>query len=141
MLREKIDTAVAVNVLEHINDDTGAFKNVYSSLKKGGHFIVLVPAHQALYNIIDKSIGHYRRYAKKDLIAKAEGAGFKVDELFYFNFFSIFVWYLNGNILKKNTLNAGFLKIFDFFVPVFRALEKNILKGKIGISLIIILEK
>jgi SAM-dependent methyltransferase len=140
-LQECLDTVVAINVLEHVKDDENAFKHVYSSLKKGGRFIVLVPAHKALYNIIDRSIGHYRRYTKEELAAKAAAAGFKVSKIFYFNFFSIFGWYLNGNILKKNSLDSGFLKIFDFLVPIFGVLEKNIFRGKIGISLIIILEK
>jgi hypothetical protein len=48
---------------------------------------------------------------------------------------------LNGGFLRKKNLDSGALKIFDFFVPLFRFLENNFLKRKIGISLIIILEK
>ncbi len=36
-----------------------------------GYLIVLVPAHQFLYNEFDKAIGHYRRYNKKMLAAAA----------------------------------------------------------------------
>jgi SAM-dependent methyltransferase len=141
LLSAKIDTAIAVNVLEHIDDDFEALKNIYGSLAPGGRFIALVPAHKFLYNSIDRAIGHYRRYSRRELADKAAAAGFKINKIFYFNFFSLAGWLLNGNILRKKDLNGRLLKIFDFMVPVFRLIEKNILRGKMGISLIIILEK
>jgi SAM-dependent methyltransferase len=71
-----IDTAVAINVLEHVKQDTEALKNIYDRLNAGGRFIVLVPAHKFLYNAIDKAVGHYRRYSRQELEDKARACLF-----------------------------------------------------------------
>src|SRR6266851_1388823 len=42
------DSAVSVNVFEHIANDEAAIKAVYTLLEPGGRFTVLVPCHPAL---------------------------------------------------------------------------------------------
>src|ERR1700679_3356954 len=43
------DSAVLVNVLEHIEDDTGALKELAAQLVMGGRLALWVPAHMQLY--------------------------------------------------------------------------------------------
>ena len=136
-----VNTIVALNVLEHINDDIKALNNLYEYLAPQGKAIILVPAHKKLYNCIDKAVGHYRRYSKKELINKINKTKFKIKEIKYFNFISIFGWYINGNILKKAIINKDATKLLNWGVPVFKFIDKNIILNKIGISLIVILEK
>lgn len=136
-----VDCAFALNVFEHIEHDERALQNVYDFLTPGGTFVILVPAHQWLYNRIDASIGHFRRYSKKTLQEKAVRAGFSVKKIYYFNFFSIFGWYLNGSILKKQEISSSLLTMFDRFVPALRFFEEKLLRGRIGISVIAVLEK
>jgi SAM-dependent methyltransferase len=137
----RFDSAVALNVLEHVEDDVASLKYVFDSLNPGGRFVVLVPAHMFLYNRIDKSLGHHRRYTKKEFIRKVSQTEFIVEEFFYFNFLSIFGWYWNGNILKKEVLNEQAMGFLNMLVPYLDYLEKNILRKKIGISLIFVLRK
>jgi SAM-dependent methyltransferase len=136
-----IDSIFALNVFEHIKDDEKAMQNVFTLLKPGGHFIMLVPAHPSLYNRIDASINHYRRYTKSITKDKAYRTGFIVKKAYYFNFLSIFGWWLNGNVLKKETLDSGLLSLFDKLVPLLRFIEKYILRGTLGISVITIMQK
>lgn len=136
-----IDSFFALNVLEHIEDDLSAMNNVYDALRPGGRFIVLVPAHKFLYNCIDESIGHYRRYTSADMLEKVSKTKFKVKRLFYFNFLSIFGWYLNGNILQKKVINEGAVGLLNKLVPILKFFETYILRKRMGISLIVILEK
>jgi SAM-dependent methyltransferase len=136
-----IDAVFALNVFEHIRDDDQALRNVYRLLKPGGCFVMLVPAHPSLYNRIDASIDHFRRYTKSMARDKATAAGFSIERLYFFNFFSIAGWWVNGNILKKETLDARLLRVFDRLVPAFRFIERYILRGSIGISLIAVLRK
>ena len=63
---KNINTIIALNVLEHIKEDVVALNNLYNYLAPGGTAIILVPAHKKLYNCIDKAVGHYRRYQKKN---------------------------------------------------------------------------
>jgi len=140
-VREKVDTIIALNVLEHIKNDTAALQNIYDCLKPKGRAIILVPAHKNLYNCIDKAVGHYRRYTKKELIQKIKKTKLKIKYIQYFNFISIFGWYLNGTIFKKSIIDKNAIKIFNWGIPLFKFIDKNILLNKIGISIILILEK
>jgi SAM-dependent methyltransferase len=140
-LKNSMDSVLALNVMEHIEDDVSAMKNIYEALSPGGKFVFLVPAHKFLFNCIDEGVGHFRRYSKTELTRKAEEAGFVVKKLFYFNCFSIPGWFVNGNMMKKNILSENAVSLFDRLVPAFRFVERYVIRGKIGISLIVVLEK
>lgn len=59
------DIVVALDVLEHIEDDNQAITEIHRVLKSNGFFIFTVPAYQKLYSAHDKYLGHVRRYNKK----------------------------------------------------------------------------
>lgn len=61
------DTVFALNVVEHIDDDSLALLNCHSLLKSGGNVVILVPSYEILYNVFDKTLGHVRRYNKEKL--------------------------------------------------------------------------
>ncbi len=65
----KFDAVLYIDVLEHIEDDSGELGRAAGLLRKGGKIIVLAPAHQWLYTPFDKAIGHFRRYDKASLAA------------------------------------------------------------------------
>jgi SAM-dependent methyltransferase len=141
LLPSLADSAFALNVLEHVEQDTLALNNIYNNLNPGGVMVMLVPAHMFLYNRIDKSIGHFRRYSKKMIHEKIAETPFTLEKLYYFNALSMAGWYLNGNILKKEVVDDGLLSVFDRLVPLIRRFEKHIMREKIGISLIALLRK
>ncbi len=62
------DAIVYIDVLEHIEDDSGELEHAATLLKPGGRLIVLSPAHQSLYSEFDRAIGHYRRYSRAGLV-------------------------------------------------------------------------
>ncbi|MFH0906094.1 MAG: class I SAM-dependent methyltransferase [archaeon] len=136
-----VNSVFALNVLEHINNDVLAMNNIYDKLSKNGKFIILVPAHKFLYNCIDKKVGHYRRYTKKEMIEKIRKTKFKIKKIFYFNFLSVFAWYINGNIFKKEKINENAMGFYNKLVPLMKLFEKNILRNSLGVSLIVVLEK
>lgn len=138
---QPIDSAFALNVLEHVEHDEEALNNLYKKLTPGGTLAILVPAHQFLYNCIDKSVGHYRRYDKKQMISLVAKTPFKIKTQFYFNAISILGWYWGGNILKKDILSENKMQLLDKLVPFLRFIEKYILRKKVGMSLVTILEK
>lgn len=81
-----LDAAVLLNVLEHIEDDFAAVRQVFRILKPGGIAVVEVPANPDLYDVYDKLLLHWRRYRMKDLLARFEGAGFEVLEKSHLGF-------------------------------------------------------
>jgi ubiquinone/menaquinone biosynthesis C-methylase UbiE len=139
-LDRPFETIVCSNVLEHVEDDRAVLRNFSHLLSNGGRLIVLVPALKVLYNILDRELGHFRRYHRKELTHKLTGNGFRICYLRYFNLFGILGWFINGTILRRHLLLAGQIRIFDKIVPQFISLEKAI-PTLVGQSLIAVGEK
>lgn len=137
---EKFDSIVAINVLEHVENDIIALQQLYKMLKKDGKLVILVPCHKFLYNVIDSSIGHYRRYTKKELVSKINKTEFNIIHVFSFNMLGIVGWYLNGNLGKTAKVNGAAFRIYDRIVPFLRLVER-VLQKKLGLSIICYLQK
>lgn len=127
-------TVVALDVLEHIEDDVGFLKRLGACLNPGGRLVVKVPAGEWLYSPMDAAIGHFRRYTKKTLRRAFEAADFDIVHQRYFNAAGIFGWWLNGRVLKRSTPPQEQIGLFEAVVPALRALES--LGAPVGLSLI-----
>ena len=133
------DTALMLNVLEHVEDESAALTNLWSVLDAGGRAIILVPQGPSLYGTIDEIAGHYRRYTKETLQRTLEQAGFHVTHLIDFNRFSVPGWWFNGKILKRRVFLRSHLRFVDAVVPLLKRLDRRLPWG--GLSLIGIGEK
>jgi SAM-dependent methyltransferase len=129
------DSIVAINVLEHVEKDEFALEQLYRMLKDKGTLILLVPCHGFLYNVIDKNVGHFRRYTKSDLGAKIRKTEFAIDRMFYFNALG-----LNGNLFKNSQVNGAGLEVLDVLVPILKRTER-ITGKRVGLSIICYLKK
>lgn len=134
------DTIVCINVLEHIKKDGQALKNLYKLLKESGHLILLVPVHPFLFCEIDKSIGHFRRYVKDQLIEKLNDFGFKILSSRKLNFLGAIGWYVSGKIFRENKINEKKIKIFNLVAPLVLPFE-DIIEPPSGTSILLIAKK
>lgn len=139
-LAGSVDTVTCINVLEHIEDDVVALKNMNSLLRVRGKVVVFVPALPALYGTLDTYVEHYRRYTKKSLRTVLERAGFAVKEAYYINMFGILTWFLAGRILKQKRFHRHACRILDRTVPLLRTMER-FGPPPLGQSLIMVSEK
>jgi SAM-dependent methyltransferase len=73
-----VDAVTALNVLEHIDRDAAAIRQIWRILKPGGLAHIEVPAGPHLYDIYDEHLLHHRRYELKHLVGLAQEAGFEV---------------------------------------------------------------
>ncbi|MBU1031369.1 class I SAM-dependent methyltransferase [Patescibacteria group bacterium] len=137
---QKFDIIISLNVLEHIQNDMTALKNMYDLLKDGGKLILLVPAHNFLYGEIDRSIGHFRRYEKEELIKMLESLKFKINISRMINFIGALGWLIAGKIFQNKSVKVINIKIFNFFAPFILRFE-NLIKPSFGISILIVAEK
>jgi 2-polyprenyl-3-methyl-5-hydroxy-6-metoxy-1,4-benzoquinol methylase len=134
------DGIFALNVVEHIKDDSLAIANCKKLLKTGGKLVILVPAYQSLYNNFDKALEHYRRYTKPTLVSIFEKNNLKVVRSQYFNLAAIAGWWVSGNLMKKEVIPSGQMKLYNALVPIFKIADKVIF-NKVGISVIVEGEK
>jgi 2-polyprenyl-3-methyl-5-hydroxy-6-metoxy-1,4-benzoquinol methylase len=133
------DSIVCLNVLEHIEDDLFALEQMRDSLAPGGKLALLVPAHQLLYGAFDRAIGHYRRYAKRELAAKLKKTGFTVREMKFFSLVAALPWFINGRLLKRDYLPAGQASLANRLVPMLKL--ERLIGPPCGLSLIAIAKK
>ncbi len=134
-LSGEFDTVLSVNVLEHIRDDHLALAHMKRLLAPDGFLVAVVPAHEHLYNRMDRAIGHYRRYSKAEMTAKLEQAGCEVVALRYINALGALGWLVNGSILGRTTPPAGQLRLMNAITRVLRALEQ-LAEPPCGVSLL-----
>jgi glycosyltransferase involved in cell wall biosynthesis len=121
---EKFDSVICLNVVEHLENDLGALRNIYDALEENGRAIVLVPCGPGLYGTLDKVLGHYRRYTKEQFTEVAAKAGFQMEALLTFNRFGSPAWWLNGRVLRRKTFGLWQIKMLNFLTPLVRRIDK-----------------
>ncbi|HYK08681.1 MAG TPA: class I SAM-dependent methyltransferase [Candidatus Eisenbacteria bacterium] len=132
----KYKTIIAINVLEHIQDDAKALANMYRMLKKGGKLLLLIPAKKIAYTRLDNNLGHFRRYEKDELSKKLKASGFTLETLYFFNIVGLFSWIVRDKIESSHQMKPYQVILFDKIVPVLKIIERYI-KMPVGISLIL----
>jgi SAM-dependent methyltransferase len=121
---DRYDSIVMVNVLEHIEDDSGTVRRLGEALVPGGRLVLYVPAMPALYSKFDREIGHYRRYRKRDLVAILEGSGYRVVDARYINSVGAFGWYAYCRVLRRKASDQVTIGACDrIVVPALRKWE------------------
>ncbi|MDP5171239.1 MAG: class I SAM-dependent methyltransferase, partial [Bacteroidia bacterium] len=136
----QFENLYALNVIEHIEDDVLALVNCKKLLKPGGRIVILVPAYQWLYNKFDENLFHFRRYTRSTMGKAFQDANIKIVKKFHFNTIGIAGWFVSGNLLKKETIPSGQMKLYNSLVPIFRLVDK-VLVRQIGLSVVVVGEK
>ena len=122
--RRRMDTVVCLNVLEHIEDDVAALRNMHSCLRPGGRAVILVPQGNRAFGTLDAVLDHCRRYSNQELAHKLAAAGFRVERTLNFNRITYPAWLFNGRILRRRHLGFVQLQIFDALVPLWRRIDR-----------------
>ena len=139
-LNEKYDAIIHFQVLEHIKDDNSEILKNLSLLKNCGYLLICVPSFMSLYSKFDKSIGHYKRYIKKDFLEFNLGNS-KIKKMFYIDSVGYFIYRLFKIFIDSEKPNKFMIFIWDkFFIPVSYLFDKLIFY-KIGKNLIVIIKK
>ena len=136
-LTEKFDSILYINVLEHVEDDVSELSRAREALTPNGHLIIFVPALPWLYGNLDRSVGHFRRYLKKDLVNITARVGLSIVDARYFDIAGVIPWYVNF-VLLKNEISGGSVTLYDrLVVPVMRKIER-VLPVPIGKNVLLI---
>jgi SAM-dependent methyltransferase len=81
----QFDLVVCLDVIEHIEDDMRALRELRRVTVAGGHMLVMVPAYQWLWSEHDVINHHERRYNAATLREASAAAGWEVIRSTYFN--------------------------------------------------------
>jgi SAM-dependent methyltransferase len=79
------DLAVSLDVIEHLEDDLAALRELRRTVAPGGALLVTVPAYQWLWSGHDEINHHFRRYTRRSLQRAGEQAGWQQVRTTYFN--------------------------------------------------------
>jgi glycosyltransferase involved in cell wall biosynthesis/phospholipid N-methyltransferase len=120
---QSFDTVVCLNVVEHVEDDLRALRNIRDVLEDGGRAIILVPYGPGLYGTLDEVLGHFRRYTVEQLTAVADQAGFRIERVLKFNRPGVPAWWLNGRILHRRSFGLGQIRVLNLLTPLFRLVD------------------
>ncbi len=82
---DSFDLAVSLDVIEHLEDDLTALRELRRTVAPGGLLLVTVPAYQWLWSGHDVINHHHRRYTRRTLQRVAEQAGWRQARTTYFN--------------------------------------------------------
>ncbi len=130
----KADIVIAMDVLEHIQDDYLALKEWKNTLKPNGLLLISVPAFQHLWSSHDIFLGHHRRYNKKEINDLANSIGFQTVKLNYiFSYIYPIVFLLrkflpnkankNGDLKKNNQIINTILSLLGILEYKFGGLN------------------
>ncbi len=120
---QHFDTAICLNVVEHLEDDLRRAAQYLRSAGRGWPRVVLVPCGPKLFGTLDEVLGHFRRYTIPQLRAVAEQAGFQVENILKFNRAGSPAWWLNAKVLKRTTFGLNQIRLLNFMTPFFRRVD------------------
>jgi 2-polyprenyl-3-methyl-5-hydroxy-6-metoxy-1,4-benzoquinol methylase len=137
----RYDSAVLVNVLEHIDDDLSALRDLRDLVKPGGRVIVFSPAFEGLYSDFDRRIGHRRRYRRSQLVTLADRAGLRLVDARYVNSVGAVAWWLFARRLRQTPTQGWSVKVYDrTVVPTLRRFESR-RAPRFGQSVLLVAER
>ena len=148
---KQFDVITALDVIEHIKEDSKVLLEFKRILKDDGILIVTVPAFQFLWSEHDVAVSHERRYTSASLKRVFDETGYRVIRISYFVSF-VFPLVLIYRFLKKFNLRRNNPKanVVSFPKIVDKILQKTIyfenfiikkMKIPFGVSLICVVKK
>ena len=124
-LDEPVESVVAINVLEHIEDDSGALRSLASMTTRGGHIVLWVPGYMQLYGDFDRAVGHVRRYTPQTLRAAIVAAGLSPVVVKPVNLLGGVAWWLTVRRGGVRAPKPGLVRAYDrVVVPATRTFER-----------------
>jgi hypothetical protein len=78
------DLVLLMDVLEHVDDDTGLLREYLDKVSSGTRFLITVPAFQCLWSEHDEFLEHKRRYTLNQLETVVRNAGLTINTSAYY---------------------------------------------------------
>lgn len=123
-VKQKYDVIYALNVFEHIENDSEVLAELKSLLAKNGRIIIYVPAFNALWTKMDDLVEHCRRYTIGMAKSLSQEAGLHPERVTYHDPIGFFAALTYKIMRGDGSLNPRTVKFYDkFLYPVSRRVE------------------
>jgi ubiquinone/menaquinone biosynthesis C-methylase UbiE len=116
---------VAINVLEHIEDDRAALRSMTQMVRPGGNVALFVPAFPLAMSRFDRQVGHFRRYRRQEVQALLRQAGLDPQVVHYVNAPGLIAWFLLMRLGRSHPRDGIALRAFERCVPPLRRFESR----------------
>jgi SAM-dependent methyltransferase len=123
--KHQLNSAMVSNVLEHIEDDCAALRNIAAVLPPSSPVFLLVPAFMGIYGAHDRADHHFRRYTKRSLATALWSLPVTIERQYYMNLPGFFAWYVLGRVMRK-PLGQSEVGLYDKMIPLIRAVEERV---------------
>ena len=150
LLDETCAVSIALDVLEHVEDDAKAFSELLRVTRPGGIVIINVPAFMSLWSDWDVSLGHFRRYRKREMQLLMGQHQREIDVLYFdyinaFAFPAIYLYRKVAKVLKLKSRAEDQIpseRINNLMLDLFiEPAKKRWFHPPFGVSLFVVLKK
>lgn len=118
---KQYDLVTALDVLEHVKNDSVALSEMCRVLKPGGYLLITVPAYGFLWSNHDVVLHHFRRYSLSEILLKLRAINGGVEAIEYQQFVFLGIFSRLVNILKELVWKIAGRKVikktYDFDPP------------------------
>ena len=122
-----VDTVVAVNVLDRLDDDVAALRSMAGAALPGGRLLLVVPAHPGLAGAYDQALDHRRRYSTEALRGAVEAAGLVPEVVRPVNLLGGLAWWAAVRVGRQARPTPVLVRLYDrLVVPAERLLERRV---------------
>lgn len=137
------DLVLATDIIEHVDDDGSAIREIHRVLRPEGLAIITVPAFKCLWGKQDEIGFHKRRYRKSELLKLMVSNGLVVSEIYYYNYLLFIPIYimrklfklLSVNVKNENSVNSIFLNKVLTGIFMLDAVTAKYVKSPFGVSI------
>ncbi len=143
------DLVLALDVIEHLENDVAGLAEVCRILRPGGRLIVTVPALPSLWGPHDVANAHFRRYTLRTLTRAVRDAGLSIERASYFNAILLPAGWLERQLTRMlrlrwslgvgqppRLMNAAMRGLFGLELPILKRFDLPV-----GMSLVLVASK
>jgi SAM-dependent methyltransferase len=146
---ESFDLLLATDIIEHVDDDLKALREIARVLRPGGKALIVVPAFPILWGLQDRVAQHKRRYRMGGLADRVARAGFAIEVSYYFNFLLFVpIWLgrrlvdiIRPRIQNESQINSPLLNRMLSAIFTVDIAVAPVLRPPFGVSILIVAEK
>jgi SAM-dependent methyltransferase len=146
---EQADLVLATDIIEHVDDDQAAIREITRILRPGGTVLLAVPTFELLWGLQDEFAQHKRRYRKPGVERMLSDAGLIVERSYYFNYLLFLPILLARYLLRlirpklssENEINSPIMNRLLGAVFAFDVATAPLIRPPFGVSAFVLATK